>query len=149
MSNCTVIRPLPSQVKSPPPVRLLPASPVLPLTEPAHMAGMTGLQLVQTHSSLFYPFISTGDVIAVDFNVRRIQYDGEYLISIAHEGGSQWFSASRFQFRPGKELWTAAQDGLGAVTWHKVSPLMLNSITVHGEVREVFKPVSKSTRGAA
>lgn len=135
---------LPTHAQTPP-GRYLSASPVLSLDEPSQMASMhgSGLQLLQTHSSLFYPFISVGDVIEVDFNVRSIKYDSEFLISITDADGSQWFGARRFQFRLDGELWIADPDGFGGVTWHKLSPEVRSTITIYGEVREVFKPVSK------
>lgn len=139
---------LPLCAKAPPPARSLPASRVLPMDEPEQMACMCGLQILQTHSALFHPFIESGDVIEVDFDVRRIAYDSEFLISIADDDGGQWFGARRFQFRLDGQLWIADPDGHGGVVWHALSPKMLDSITVYGVVREVYKPISKLRRSA-
>lgn len=136
---------------SPPsaPRRMLPARNVEQVAAAGELAHFFGLQMIQTHAAMCHPEIEAGDCIEVDFDRRHIRHDGLYLIAIDHDDGGRWYGARRFQYRPGHagvELWgkeVSSQD------WHPVTSAMQSRITVFGEVREVFKPVSKLRRAAA
>ncbi len=133
---------------TPPAVRGLPARTIEQITGPADLGHFFGLQMIQTHAALCHPEIEAGDCIEVDFDRREIRHDGLYMITIRHDGGGAWHGARRFQFRPaasGCSLWGF---DIGAANWTAVSPAMQSRITVHGEVREVYKPASKLRRAA-
>ncbi len=105
--------------------------------------GRAGVQVIQTHTTLLHSTIDAGDCVAIDFDCHQIRYDGLFLISFDHDDGSHWHGARRFQVRPGdhgRELW--GQD-VGAPGWAQISPSEQWCFRVVGEVREVFKPVSK------
>lgn len=103
-----------------------------------------GIHLLQAHAQLFGAYIETHDVIEVDFDVRRIYCDAEYLITYHHGDDSRWYGVRRFQFRLDGELWIANPEHPTGVTWSKVTAEMQRDIDVFGIVREVFKPRSKT-----
>lgn len=134
---------------TPPAARGIPAHAVERVTTPADLGHFFGLQMVQTHAALCHPEIEAGDCVEVDFDRREIRHDGFYMITIRHDDGSEWHGARRFQFRPaatGCELWGF---DICAENWAPMTSAMQARITVHGEVREVFKPASKLRRAAA
>lgn len=136
------------QRPTPPAALGIPAHAVERVTTSADLGHFFGLQMIQTHAALCHPEIEAGDCIEVDFDRREIRRDGLYMITIRHEGGSEWLGARRFQFRPGTggcSLWGCE---IGSERWAPVTPAMQARITVHGEVREVFKPASKLRRAA-
>lgn len=127
----------------------LPARAVEQVADRADLGHFFGLQLVQVHATLCQPDIEAGDCIEVDFDRREILHDGLYMITIRHDDGGDWHGARRFQFRPGAagcDLWGF---DICAENWTPVSAAMRSRITVHGEVREVYKPSSKLRRAAA
>lgn len=134
---------------APPAARGIPAHAVERVSAPTDLGHFFGLQMVQTHAALCHPEIEAGDCLEVDFDRREIRHDGLYMITIRHDNGVEWHGARRFQFRPaaaGCELWGF---DIGAENWAPVPPGMQSRITVHGEVREVYKPASKLRRTAA
>jgi hypothetical protein len=135
---------------TPPVARGLPARAVEQMGTPAELGHFFGLQMVQTHAALCHPEIEAGDCLEVDFDRREIRHDGLYMITIRHEDNSSWHGARRFAFRPattgGCELWGL---DIGAENWAPMAPAMQSRITVHGEIREVYKPASKLRRAAA
>lgn len=134
---------------APPAARGIPAHAVERVSAPADLGHFFGMQMVQTHAALCHPEIEAGDCLEVDFDRREIRHDGLYMITIRHDDGGDWHGARRFQFRPaaaGCELWGF---DIGAENWAPVPPGMQSRITVHGEVREVYKPASKLRRTAA
>lgn len=116
---------------------------VEPLGHQNAFDACSGLQIIQTHATLLHSAIDAGDCVAIDFDCHQIRYDGLFLITFDHNDGSHWHSARRFQVRPGdhgRELW--GQD-VAAPGWAQISPSEQWCFRVVGEVREVFKPVSK------
>lgn len=133
---------------TPPAARGLPAHAVEQVTAPADLGHFFGLQLVQVQAALCHPEIEAGDCIEVDFDRREIRRDGLYMITIRHDDGGNWYGARRFAFRPaaaGCELWGF---DICVEHWAPVTPAMQSRITVYGEVREIYKPVSKLRRVA-
>lgn len=132
---------------APPAARGIPAHAVERIATPADLGHFFGLQLVQVHSALCVPEIEAGDCIEADFDRREVRHDGLYMISISHADGGEWYGARRFALRPtadnGTELW--GFDICGE-HWAPISSAMQSRITVHGEVREVYKPTSKLRR---
>lgn len=135
-----------------PPRAALQRSPGLPARAIERVGELTDLghlfseRLVQVHTALCHPEIEAGNCIAVDFDRREIRHDGLYMITIRHDDGGNWHGARRFQFRPvvgGCELWGL---NLAAENWVPLTPAMRARITVYGEIREVYKPVSKLRR---
>lgn len=120
------------------------ATAVQPLGAREQLGQCRGLHLLQTHSTLFGEFVEAHDVIEVDFDVRHINCDAEFLIAYHCADDRSWYGVRRFQRRPNKELWIADPGLQGReVTWKKVAPDALRNIEVFGIVREVFKPYSK------
>ena len=129
-----------------PAARLMPAVLVEHLGEPSQMCHFFGTLLVQTSVALCNPAIENGDVLEVNFDRRRVAYDGLYLLSISQEDGSQWFGARFFQITPsGTHM---REESCSGPKWIKAAPKLLASITIFGEVLEVFKLASKM-KGAA
>lgn len=129
--------------------RGLPARAIEQVSAPADLGHFFGLQMVQTHAALCSPEIEAGDCIEVDFDRREVRHDGLYMIAISHDDGGHWYGAQRFALRPaasgGTELWSF---DICAERWAPVTPAMRLRITVYGEVREVYKAVSKLRRSA-
>ncbi len=127
--------------------RSLPARAIEQVESPEDLGHFFGLQMIQTHAALCSPEIEAGDCIEVDFDRREVRHDGLYMIAISHDGGSHWYGARRFALRPaassGTELWGF---DICAAQWAPVTPAMRLRITVYGEVREVYKAVSKLRR---
>lgn len=132
-----------------PATRGLPARAAEQVTASADRGHFFGLQLVQVHAALCHPEIEAGDCIEVDFNRRAIRHDGLYMITIRHDDGGEWHGARRFQYRTGAAGCALWGFDIGAENWAPVSAAMQSRITVHGEVREVYKPASKLRRAAA
>lgn len=129
----------------------IPARPIERVKASADLGHFFGLQIVQTQSDLCHLEIEAGDCLEVDFDRREIRHDGLYLISIRHDddGGGSWYGARRFAFRPtmgrGCELWGF---DICAEQWAPVSADMQSRISTYGEIREVFKPMSKLRKAA-
>lgn len=127
----------------------LPARAIEQVGAPADLGHFFGQQMVQVHAALCQPEIEAGDCIEVDFDRREIRHDGLYMITIRHDDGGNWYGARRFALRPaasgGTELWGF---DICVEHWAPVTPAMQSRITVYGEVREVYKPVSKLRRVA-
>ncbi|MCT6720639.1 hypothetical protein [Acidovorax sp. K2F] len=134
---------------APPAARGIPAHAVERVTAPADLDHFFGLQMIQTHVALCHPEIEAGDCIEVDFDRREIRHDGLYMITIRHDDGAEWHGARRFQFRPAAAGWELWGFDIGAENWAPMTPGMQSRLTVHGEVREVYKPASKLRRAAA
>ena len=137
------------QRATPPAALGIPAHAVDRVTTSADLGHFFGLQMIQTHAALCHPEIEAGDCIEVDFDHREVRHDGLYMITIRHEDGGEWHGARRFQLRPGSggcDLWGC---DVGSERWAPVTSAMQARITVHGEVREVYKPASKLRRAAA
>ncbi|SFE19642.1 hypothetical protein [Paracidovorax konjaci] len=125
------------------PHRALPARAVEKVVDVGKLGPIFGLHLIQVQATLLASEIEAGDCIEVDFDRRAVAYDGLYLVEIDHADGSRWHCARRFQRIPGEngiELWGC---NVSAERWARVPPEMLPRITIHGEIREVFKPMSK------
>lgn len=134
MSAVVALRPRTTAPTAP----ALAASTVGALDEPHEITRMCGIQTLQTHCCLFHPFIKTGDVIQVNFNVRRIDCDAEFLVGFAFDD-HRWYGARRFQHRLDGQLWIGESDS-GMVKWHELSAAQQAQMTVYGRVLEVFKP---------
>lgn len=120
------------------------ATAVRPMRGMEDLTQCRGIHLLQAHAQLFGAYIEAHDVIEVDFDVRRIYCDAEYLITYHHDGDRCWYGVRRFQFRLDGELWIANPEHPTGVTWSKVTPELQRDIEVFGIVREVFKPQSKT-----
>lgn len=120
------------------------ATPVRPMGGRDELEQCRGIHILQAHAQLFGSYIQAHDVIEVDFDVRRIYCDAEYLIAYRQNGDYCWYGVRRFQFRPNGELWIATPEYPTGATWSKVSAKLQRDIEVFGIVREVFKPVSKT-----
>ncbi|AVS88241.1 hypothetical protein C8238_08355 [Paracidovorax avenae] len=121
----------------------LPARAVEKAVEVDQVASISGLHLIQVQATLLASEIEAGDCIEVDFDRRAVAYDGLYLVEIDQGDGGRWHCARRFQHIPGEngiELWGC---NVSAERWARVPAEMLSRITIHGEIREVFKPTSK------
>ncbi|MBB6578973.1 hypothetical protein HNP33_003078 [Comamonas odontotermitis] len=109
-----------------------------------------GARLVQAGGDLRYPEIVSGDVLHIDFDVKTIRHDGLYLIVIHGRDGSRWRwrCARRFMRMPGFTTGGVVLHGqdVAAEGWAPVPDEMMSRIEVFGEIREVFKPVSKLGR---
>lgn len=128
------------------PHRALPARAVEKDVDVGELGPIFGLHLIQVQATLLASEIEAGDCIEVDFDRRAVDYDGMYLIVIDHADGSPWHCARRFQRIPGEngpEVWAC---NISATGWARVPADMLPRITIHGEIREVFKPMSKQRR---
>jgi len=126
--------------------RTLAARAVEKAVEVDQLASISGLHLIQVQATLLASEIESGDCIEVDCDRRAVRYDGLYLVEIDQTDGSRWYCARRFQRIPGDngaELWGCNVSSLG---WARVPPETQSRITVHGEIREVFKPTSKGRR---
>lgn len=134
---------------APPAARGLPARAVERVSTPADLGHFFGLQLVQVHATLCQPEIEAGDCIEVDFDRREIRHDAMYLITIRHDDGGDWHGARRFQFRPGTGGCALWGFDICAENWAPVTSAMQSRITVQGEIREVYKPMSKLRRALA
>lgn len=128
------------------PRRALPARAVEKVAEVSQLAPIYGLHLIQVQATLLASEIEAGDCIEVDFDRRAVAYDGLYLVEIDDGDGSRWHCARRFQRIPGEngiELWAC---NISATGWARVPADMLTRITIHGEIRDVFKSMSKQRR---
>ncbi len=124
----------------------IPARAVQKVAEVGQLTSIFGLHLIQVQATLLPSEIEPGDCIEVDFDRRAVAYDGLYLVEIEQGDGSRWHCARRFQRIPGEngvELWGC---NVSADRWARVPTDMLPRITIHGEIREVFKPMSKQRR---
>lgn len=127
----------------------VPARGVEQVDDASGLGNFYGLKMVQVHAALYHPEIEAGDCIEVNFDHNEIRHDGLYMITIRHEDGSHWYGARRFRFKPtvgGCELWGF---DIGTASWSPVTRAMRSRLTVYGEIREVFKPVSKLRRASA
>lgn len=128
------------------PHRGLPARAVEQVVDVGELGPIFGLHLIQVQATLLASEIEAGDCIEVDFDRRAVAYDGLYLVEIDQGDGSRWHCARRFQRIPGEngvELWGC---NVSAERWARVPADMLPRITIHGEIRDVFKPMSKQRR---
>lgn len=105
------------------------------LSSPAGMAALRGRHLLQVHGTLMDGEINNGDVIDVDFDVRRIRGGALYLVRMVHADGSEWFGARRFDIQGIHILGQDVQGG----GWTKITPDILARIDVQGMVRDVYK----------
>lgn len=124
----------------------IPARAVQKVAEVGQLTSIFGLHLIQVQTTLLASEIEAGDCIEVDFDRRAVAYDGLYLVEIGHADGSRWHCARRFQRIPGEngiELWAC---NISATGWARVPADMLPRITIHGEIRDVFKSASKQRR---
>lgn len=137
-------RQAPAQARSPSARRTLPATAVEPLRDREQLGQIRGIHLLQTHSCLFGGFIDAHDVIEVDFDIRRIKCDAEYLIAYHSSDDYTWFGVRRFQYRLDGELWIADPEYPNGLAWRRLTPAALHNIEVFGMVREVYKPYSKT-----
>lgn len=128
------------------PHRALPARAVEKVVDVGELGPIFGLHLIQVQATLLASEIEAGDCIEVDFDRRAVAHDGMYLVEIDHADGSRWHCARRFQRIPGEngvELWAC---NISATGWARVPGDMLPRITIHGEIRDVFKSTSKQRR---
>lgn len=128
----------------------LPAQAIEAPDDSAFLPFIKGRQMLRAWASLCYPDINAGDCIDVNFDRKEVRHDGFYLITIDHsDSESLWYGARRFMLKPGvdssTELWGQEVSDRG---WSKITPAMCERITIHGEILEVFKPVSKMGRVA-
>ena len=125
----------------------MPARAVEQVSTLADLSHFFGLQMFQTHAALCHPEIEAGDCIEVDFDRREIRHDGLYMITLRHSDGSSWHGARRFALRPapagGSELWGF---DICSEAWSPLSTSIQSRIVIFGEVREVYKPISKLRR---
>ncbi len=124
----------------------IPARAVQKVAEVGQLTSIFGLHLIQVQATLLASEIEAGDCIEVDFDRRAVAYDGLYLVEIDDGDGSRWHCARRFQRIPGEngiELWAC---NISATGWARVPGDMLPRITIHGEIRDVFKSTSKQRR---